>query len=194
MIAAFGGDVVEATLAFTRYIRAHEPEVRIVSLVDYRNDVIGDALRVARAMVDEFGPGVLSGVRADTSETLVDRSLIEDPELWGRYRLTGVNEHLVRRLRAALDAEGFDYVGIVASGGFTPAKIARFEQERIPVSAYGVGSSLLGHTSGDGLLTSFDFTADIVRLDGRDESKVGRGFRDSPRLVGVDWERLGSGL
>lgn len=190
MVAAFGGDVVEATLAFARYIRAQEPEVRVVSLVDYRNDVIGDALRVARAMAREFGPGVLSAVRADTSEMLVDRALVEDPELWGRVRLTGVNEHLVRRLRAALDAEGFHDVGIVVSGGFTPAKIARFEREGVPVTAYGVGSSLLGHTSGEGLLTSFDFTADVVRLDGRAESKVGRRFQDNSRLVEVDWARM----
>jgi nicotinate phosphoribosyltransferase len=190
MVAAFGGDVVQATLAFTRYIRAEEPDVRVVSLVDYRNDVVGDALRVARVMQREFGPGVLSAVRADTSETLIDRALIEDPELWGRHRLTGVNEHLVRRLRAALDAEGFDEVGIVVSGGFTPAKIARFEQAGVPVDAYGVGSSLLGHNSGDGLLTSFDYTADIVRLDGQPQSKVGRALQPSPRLVAVEWARV----
>jgi nicotinate phosphoribosyltransferase len=187
MIAAFGGDVVEATLAFTRYIRSEEPEVRVVSLVDYGNDVIGDSLRVARAVEREFGRGVLSAVRADTSEMLIDRSLIEDPELWGRTKLTGVNEPLVRKLRDALDAEGFGYVGIVASGGFTPAKIARFEKQGVPVTAYGIGSSLLGHRCGDGLLTNFDFTADVVRLDGAPQSKVGRTFRENPRLIPLHW-------
>ena len=34
MIAAFGGDVVEATLSFARYVRDEEPHVPIVSLVD----------------------------------------------------------------------------------------------------------------------------------------------------------------
>jgi nicotinate phosphoribosyltransferase len=189
MIAAFGGDVVQATLDFTRYIRGHEPGVRIVSLVDYHNDVIGDALRVARAMEQELGPRVLSAVRIDTSEVLIDRSLVEDPELWGRAKLTGVNEYLVRKLRASLDAAGFDYVGILVSGGFTPAKIARFERLGVPVTAYGAGSSLLGHSTGDGLLTSFDFTADVVRVDGEAESKVGRGLRTNPRLVPLDWDQ-----
>jgi nicotinate phosphoribosyltransferase len=191
LIAAFGGEVVEATLAFTRYIRESEPGVQVVSLVDYGNDVITDSLRVARAMRDEFGPDALSGVRVDTSEMIIDRSLVEDPEVWGRTRLTGVNEPLVRRLRDALDAEGFQGVGIVVSGGFTPEKIARFEAAGAPVVAYGVGSSLIGHNAGGGLLTGFDFTADIVRLDGEAESKAGRSFRENPRLVQLDWSRIG---
>jgi nicotinate phosphoribosyltransferase len=191
MIAAFGGDVVEATLAFARYVRDCEPDVSIASLVDYRNDSVADAVRVARAMRDEFGDGVLSSVRVDTSERLIDRSLIGDPELWGRERLTGVNAWLVRKMRAALDAEGFDYVGIVVSGGFTPARIRAFEEAGIPVSAYGVGSSLLGHNPGTGgLLTGFDFTADVVEVDGRAEAKTGRGLRPNPRLVRLDWDEI----
>jgi nicotinate phosphoribosyltransferase len=189
LIAAFGGDVVEATLAFTRYIRENEPGVQVVSLVDYRNDVITDSLLVARAMRDEFGPGALTGVRVDTSEMIIDRSLVEDAELWGRTRLTGVNEPLVNRLRDALDAEGFQSVGIVVSGGFTPEKIARFEAAGAPVVAYGVGSSLIGHNAGGGLLTGFDFTADIVRLDGEAQGKVGRSYQENPRLVELGWQR-----
>jgi nicotinate phosphoribosyltransferase len=192
MIAAFGGDVVAATLAFARYVRDCEPDVSIASLVDYRNDSVTDAVRVARAMRDEFGDGVLSSVRVDTSERLIDRSLIGDPELWGRERLTGVNAWLVRKMRAALDAEGFGYVGIVVSGGFTPARIRAFEEAGIPVAAYGVGSSLLGHNPGTGgLLTGFDFTADVVEVDGAPEAKTGRGLRGNPRLVRLDWEEIG---
>lgn len=192
MIAAFGGDVVAATLAFTRYVRDEEPDVSIASLVDYRNDAVGDSLRVARAMREAFGDGVLASVRVDTSERLIDRSLIGDPELWGRERLTGVNPWLVRKMRAALDAEGFGYVGIVVSGGFTPARIRAFEEAGIPVAAYGVGSSLLGHNPGTGgLLTGFDYTADLVEVDGKAESKVGRALRPNPRLVRLDWEEIG---
>jgi nicotinate phosphoribosyltransferase len=193
LLAAFGGDVAEATLAFARYVRRHEPDVGIVSLVDYHNDVVADSLAVARAMRDEFGPGVLRGVRVDTSERLIDRSLQDVVPADGE-RLTGVNERLVRVLRARLDEAGFADVGIVVSGGFTPARIRAFEASGVPVMAYGVGSSLLGHNHGevDGLLTSFDFTADIVTLDGRPESKVGRELHPNPRLVAVDWQRAGA--
>jgi nicotinate phosphoribosyltransferase len=191
LIAAFAGDVVEATLAFTRYVRDREPDVPIVGLVDYANDCVGDSLAVARAMREEFGDGVLYGVRLDTSGLLIDRSLLGDPELWGKEDLRGVNPHLVRRVRTALDAEGFDYVGIIVSGGFTPRKIRRFAEFRLPIAAYGVGSSLLGHAGeADGVVSGFDFTADIVELEGRPEAKIGRSRWENPRLLPLDWDRL----
>lgn len=197
MIAAFGGDTVEATLAFARYARDKEPGIKVMSLVDYHNDVVTTSLRVAQAMEKEFGKGALAGVRLDTSERLIDESLLKDPELWGREQLTGVNPHLVRKLRKALDSQGFGYVKIVVSGGFTPAKIRAFEKAGVPADAYGVGSSLLGHNNGtDGLMTSFDFTADIVKVDGNPESKIGRRARSSLRFVKLDWdliERLDNG-
>ncbi|MFQ5745963.1 MAG: nicotinate phosphoribosyltransferase [Gemmatimonadota bacterium] len=191
LIAAFGGDVVEATLAFARYVRDREPEVPVVSLVDFANDCVRDSLAVARAMRDEFGDGVLFGVRLDTSGKLVDRSLMEDPGLWGRENLFGVNPHLVRKVREGLDAEGFDYVGIIVSGGFTPRKIRRFAELDLPISAYGVGSSILGRgTEADGIVSGFDFTGDVVELNGRPLAKVGRGLWPNPRLVRVDWDLL----
>ncbi|MDB4948031.1 MAG: hypothetical protein JWM27_680 [Gemmatimonadetes bacterium] len=191
MIAAFEGDTVAATLAFTRYVRDEEPGVAVVALVDYDNDAVNTSLAVARAMEREFGPRALSAVRVDTSERIIDRSLIGDPGLFGRAKLTGVNPHLVRKLRLALDEAGFAYVGIVVSGGFTPDKIREFQAQRVPVAGYGVGSSLLGHSDGGGgLLNNFDFTADIVAVDGKPESKVGRGLRPNARLVPLDWDRL----
>ena len=48
----------------------------------------------------------------------------------------------------------------------------------MPADAYGVGSSLLrGNT---------DFTADVVRVDGRPCAKKGRSYRPNPRLERVD--------
>jgi nicotinate phosphoribosyltransferase len=192
IIAAFGGDTVEATLAFTRYVRDREPDVNVVSLVDYHNDVVGDSLAVARAMRDAFGPSALWGVRVDTSERLVDRALQGREGEFPGEKLTGVNPPLIRELRRALDEAGFGDVKIGVSGGFTPRKILRFEVERVPVDFYGVGSSLLGHNNGevDGLVNNFDFTADIVEVDGREEHKVGRPRRDDPRLITLDADHL----
>ncbi len=45
----------------------------------------------------------------------------------------------------------------MASGGFTAARIREFEDHRVPVDAYGVGSSLI---RGDN-----DFTADVVLVE-----------------------------
>ena len=73
--------------------------------------------------------------------------------------------------------EGFDSVRIVVSGGFTVDKIRAFEAAGVPVDVYGVGSSLLRGSN--------DFTADIVRVEGRPLAKVGRVERPNPRLEAV---------
>ena len=166
LIAAYGGDTVAATRKFAE----HVPEsVRVVTLVDFDNDCVGTSLACARAL----GPR-LYGVRLDTSETMVDKSLI--PEM-GHFRPTGVNPPLVWKVRRALDAEGFRDVKIVVSGGFTAEKIRQFEEQGVPVDAYGVGSSLYQGR--------FDFTADVVQVDGKPCAKVGREFRPNPRLERV---------
>jgi nicotinate phosphoribosyltransferase len=80
----------------------------------------------------------------------------------------------VRKVRDALDGAGFLNVKIVVSGGFTAEKIRDFEARRVPVDAYGVGSSLIRGSN--------DFTGDIVVTDGKPSAKVGRRYRPNPRL------------
>src|SRR6266550_7894062 len=70
-------------------------------LVDFDNNSVQTALEVARTL----GPK-LWGVRLDTSEMLVDRSLWEE---MGDFKPTGVNERLVRKVRDALDNDGFEH-------------------------------------------------------------------------------------
>lgn len=167
LIAAYNGDTVLATRKFAEYI---DPAVQIITLVDYENDCVRTSLEVARAI-----PGRLSAVRLDTSENLVDESII--PQM-GSFRPTGVNPQLVWNVRRALDEAGFPDVGIVVSGGFTVEKIRDFEEAGVPVSSYGIGSSLFSGR--------FDFTADIVSLNGAPQSKVGRRAMPNPRLELVD--------
>jgi nicotinate phosphoribosyltransferase len=167
LIAACGGDTVEAT---RRFADLYYPEINVTALVDFDNDCVATSLACARALGER-----LWGVRLDTSETLVDRSLW--PKM-GTFRPNGVAPELVHEVRAALDAEGFQRVRIVVSGGFTPERIAAFEAAGVPADAYGVGSSLLrGNT---------DFTADVVLLDGEPCAKVGRGHRPNARLERVE--------
>ena len=163
LIASYGADTV---LAATKFAEWASPDMRITVLVDFDNDSVRTALDVAAAL----GPR-LWGVRLDTSESLVDRSL------WGElgdFTPTGVNERLVRNLRDALDAAGHEAVRIVVSGGFTVDKIRMFEERGVPVDAYGIGSSLIRGSN--------DFTADIVITDGGPSAKVGRRLRPNPRL------------
>ncbi len=166
LIAAYGGDTV---LAARRFAERYAGELNVIVLVDYENDSVRTALEVADALGDD-----LWGVRLDTASTMVDRSLWQE---MGRFTPTGVVPELVHKVRDALDAAGPPAVRIVASGGFDAERIAAFEQQGVPVDAYGVGSSLL--------LGSNDFTADVVRVDGRPCAKVGRSEMPNPRLAPV---------
>jgi nicotinate phosphoribosyltransferase len=163
LIAAYGGDTVVASEAFADVLH---PDVNVVALVDFDNDCVATSLACARALGAR-----LWGVRLDTSETMVDRSLWED---MGQFRPTGVTPELVRNVRRALDTEGFAHVRIVVSGGFDADRIREFERTGVPADAYGVGSSLLRG--------KVDFTADVVRVDGRPCAKRGRCERPNPRL------------
>jgi nicotinate phosphoribosyltransferase len=163
LISAYGGDTAAAAVHFADWA---PEDMNVVVLVDFDNDSVRTSLEVARAL----GPR-LWGVRLDTSEQLVDRSLLDE---LGDFDPRGVNERLVWKVRGALDSEGFEAVRIVASGGFDVDKIRRFESGGVPVDVYGVGSSLLRGSN--------DFTGDIVRTDGKRSAKVGRWERPNSRL------------
>jgi nicotinate phosphoribosyltransferase len=163
LIAAYGGDTVLAATKFAEWAPA---DMNIVVLADFENDSVRTSLEVARALGSR-----LWGMRLDTSGDLVDRSLDDES-------LAGVNEHLVRNVRHALDGEGFRDVKIVVSGGFTAEKIRDFEARGVPVNAYGVGSSLIRGQN--------DFTADVVISDAQPSAKVGRVLRANPRLESVE--------
>jgi nicotinate phosphoribosyltransferase len=167
LISAYGGDTV---LAATRFAEWAPPDLNVVVLVDFENDSVRTSLEVARAL----GPR-LWGVRLDTSENLVDKSLWDE---LGDFKPTGVNERLVRKVRAALDDAGFEDVRIVVSGGFTVEKIREFEERGVPVDSYGIGSSLIRGSN--------DFTADVVVTGGKPTAKAGRRYRPNPRLELVD--------
>ncbi len=165
LIAACGGDTVRATQRFAETF----PDVDVISLVDYDNDCVKTSRDVANAL-----DGRLWGVRLDTAEYMVDKSVVSQ---MGAFKPTGVNAQLVWNVRNALDAEGWGEVKIIVSGGFDAARIEAFEEDGVPVDAYGVGAALF-----DG---RFDFTADIVKVNGKPQSKVGRAFRENPRLERV---------
>jgi nicotinate phosphoribosyltransferase len=166
LIAAYGGDTVKAAQAFAD--RFHD-EMNITVLVDFDNDCARTAVEVAQAL----GPK-LWGVRLDTSELMVDRSLLDS---MGDFDPRGVNPQLVANVRQALDNGGFDEVKIVVSGGFTVDRIEQFESLGVPVDAYGVGSSLIRGQN--------DFTADVVLVDGEPRAKAGRTYKPNPRMERV---------
>lgn len=164
LIASYDGNTVLAARKFAKHVM--DADVHIIVLVDFENDCVRTSLEVARAL----GPR-LWGVRLDTSETIVDASVVQ---VMGEFDPRGVNAELCRLVRHALDREGFDEVKIVVSGGFDVDKIQRFEREGVPVDAYGVGSAFFRGV--------FDYTADVVMVEGRPRAKIGRRYRPNPRL------------
>lgn len=169
LIQMFDGDVVEAAKAYYETY----PEEDLMVLVDYNNDCIVDALKVAR----EFGDK-LAAVRVDTSRTMVDHYFIRNPEVLGTFDPRGVNGPLIYALREALNEEGCQHVKIVVTGGFNEKRIKEFEEQKVPVDMYGVGSSLLKIHIG--------FTGDNVILNGKPAAKAGRKFRPNHRLEKVE--------
>jgi nicotinate phosphoribosyltransferase len=166
LIAAYGGDTVAAAKHFADWA---PDDMNVSVLVDFDNDSVSTALAVADALGER-----LWGVRLDTSESLVDRSLWEE---MSDFTPTGVNPRLVWKVREALDAAGRSDVRVVVSGGFTVDKIRAFEEQGVPVDVYGVGSSLIRGAN--------DFTADIVVTDGKPSAKAGRRYKPNPRLERV---------
>lgn len=166
LIAALGGN----TVAATRRLAKQLPEdVPLLALVDYDNDSVKTSLELARALGER-----LWGVRLDTSEYMVDRSVLSQ---LGTFRPGGVNPQLVWNVRNALDSEGFGDVRIVVSGGFDTERIRDFEAEGIPVDAYGIGASAYRGT--------FDFTAEVVQVGGKPQARAGRTLRPNPKLERV---------
>ena len=166
LIAAYGGDTVEGGAEVRRPLpRRHE---------HHRAGRLRQRLGADRARGRRGARAKLWGVRLDTSELLVDRSLWDE---MGGFKPTGVNPRLVEKVRGALDGAGFPDVRIVVSGGFNAERIREFEATGVPVDAYGVGSSLIRGQN--------DFTADVVLLDGQPCAKVGRAYAPNPRLERV---------
>jgi nicotinate phosphoribosyltransferase len=163
LIAVYGGDTVSAARDYAARFASHS---NIICLVDFHNDSVGEAVKVADALGED-----LWGVRLDTSEKLVDVALADRPDA---EELRGVTPELARAVREGLDAASHERVKIVVSGGFDAEKIERFEAVGAPVDSYGVGSSLIRG--------NFDFTADVVEMEGRDVAKAGRELRPNPRL------------
>lgn len=196
LIAAFGGDTVKASLAFDK----HMPDnINRIPLVDFDNDCIGTSI----AVVDTFreqaylkevpngnpqdsinlpaskfigtGNGKIYGVRFDTSGNMRDRSVTPT----NRELSLGVCPDLVCKARHEFDFQGWHDLKISVSGGFNVKRIQEYEAIGVPVDIYCVGSNVYRD------MTDYDFTADIVRVDGKPLSKIGRWENKNDRLEEV---------
>lgn len=145
------------------------PQDELVGLVDYHNNVIKDSL-----LLWNHFKNTLKGVRVDTSIANRDEMFQNNEQEFG------VTPNQIKKLRKALDDVGANSVKIFVSSGFTPEKIKFFEDEKTPVDGYGVGQYLLK-------VNNF-FCADATKLNGQMVAKVGRKYRENPKLKLFKWE------
>ncbi|MDY0214240.1 MAG: nicotinate phosphoribosyltransferase [Bacilli bacterium] len=171
LIAMCDGDLVKACELYNKTY----PNEKISALIDYTNDCVSEALRVAR----HFGPK-LGSVRLDTSLSLLDEYFVRKGDLNPENK--GVSPLLVSAVREALDNEGFKDVKIVVSSSFNPQKIKEFKDKKVPVDLFGVGSYIVN-------TKSVGFTGDVVAVNGKPQAKVGRKEYFSDRLEKVIYKR-----
>jgi len=164
LIQLCGGDLVKACDLYRKTF----PQEKVTALVDYHNDVIPEALRVAEHFKTD-----LKAVRVDTSKALIDH-YFDDKDTSG-FDPHGVCKELIFALKKALVQAGFPYVKITVSSGFTAKKIDEWTKLGVPVDTYGVGTSLIKNST-------VGYTGDLVLLDGRAEAKEGREDRPNDRL------------
>lgn len=116
LIQLYKGDL---SLALKDY-KTVFPNDKLIGLVDYKNEVVAESIRVAKDNPELFA------VRIDTAANLVDASLVGSGIDIAELR--GVNRHLVKKLRKKLDEHGFNRVKIIISSGLNAEKISNFQK------------------------------------------------------------------
>ncbi len=174
LIELCDGDVCKAGDLFYKTY----PDKPITALIDYNDDVVRDAVILAKHMGTKLGC-----VRVDTSLALIDHYFDDKMDQFPNQDLHGVVVPQIKALRKALDDNGFPFVKICVSSSFNPERIARFEREDAPVDIYGVGTYLVKNHVG--------YTGDLVRLNGKPQAKEGRSDVPNPRLRPVDMRMPG---
>ena len=169
LIQVCGGDICKAADLYHKTF----PNEKVTALIDYHNNVVHDSLMLAKHLGYK-----LNAVRVDTSISLIDH-YFDDKDTSG-FDPHGVCKELIFALRKELDENGFDYVKIIVSSGFTYQKIEQWVNENVPVDTYGVGTSLVNNQT-------VGFTGDLVVLDGKNEAKEGRKNIISTRLKKVNF-------
>ncbi len=139
LLICFGKGNQEA--GWRAFDAAVDPEVPRIALCDTYADEVDESVRAAEAVDD------LDGVRIDTT---------------GSRR--GDFRHILREVRWALDARGYEDVDIFASGGLDAASIRDL---RAVADGFGVG----GYVSNADPL---DFALDIVAVEGEPAAKRGK--------------------
>lgn len=143
------------------------PQTDLYCLIDFENDVI-KALEQIKPIMH-----LIKGVRIDTSNKLVDKSLEKDG-------LFGINAKLVNNVKNWLDENNFLDKKIVVTSNVTPSKINEINNQTNAVDFYGVGSYFN--------YPSVHVSADLVEYNGEKYAKFGRNYlKNAKKLTKIDF-------
>ena len=168
LIAAYGGDTVRAA---KRSPDRYRDEMNITVLVDWDNDSVRTALEVARALGRGSVGGAAGHLRARWSTARCRTR-------WATSSRPGSTRGWSRRCGRRSTRRASIRFGSWPAAASPRSGSASSKSAGVPVDAYGVGSSLIRGEN--------DFTADVVIVDGRPCSKVGRHLTPNSRLERVE--------
>ena len=160
LIQMFKGDITKSLAAYKKVF----PNEKLVALVDFNNDVIGDSLKALKHFKND-----LVAIRIDTPKNVQDKMFNSSENEYG------VTPLMITRVRKALDEHNGKEIKIIISSGLDANRIKVFEKANSPVDIYGVGASLLK--------INHYFTADAVKLNGEKIAKVSRKYRINKKLM-----------
>lgn len=171
---------LELILAFYKLSKVYKTKHQKCLISDYmiklKNESLFNLIRECKDIAHLLpeiigkGKGKISGVRFDTSGSLIDYEVSKNIDNFG------VCPELVFEARNVFDSCGLKDLKIIVSGGFNLDKIDLFQKLKTPVDMFGIGSSIVNNFH-------VDFTADAVMLDGKENAKIGRKMGDWSKLT-----------
>ncbi len=187
---------LKAIEAFDKYMPKNIPRI---ALVDTFGTEITDSLACAE-FLEKHGNWPLAGVRADTSGDALGENCTPHPNVRDpAYQIgNGTTIELYTKIRNALNNAGFKNVKNVATSGFGRlSKVSAFVSEE-GKRGYKIFDSIGAGDFADGTHTLMPLvtTSDIVKVNGKALSKVGREYysaqqkNDSRVLRKVDLETV----
>lgn len=156
-IQQYKGDLNKVIDTVLKYKPKNED---LILLIDYDNDIIGSL----KTILSRFN--VLNGIRIDTSPNLSDKS---------SNGIKGVNTKLIIKVRKFLDENKGKHIKIICSSNNNLETVSKLVKEKAPINMFGIGSSLTK--------LSLHFTADLVKLNNKLESKVGRKYLSVEKMI-----------
>ncbi|HOK40333.1 MAG TPA: nicotinate phosphoribosyltransferase [bacterium] len=180
LIGCYEGLISDAAFA---YDKATDNLIKRIIVVSWNNDSINDAIKLVNNFYNKYykkdgkklsdvigsGRNKIWAVRFDNLINIRDFSVTPI-----NSKSLGTSAELIWLARKKFDEFGLNDLKIVASGGFDYKKIKLFEQLKVPVDIYGVGSYIVNN--------KLKVSCEIIMCNSKLCARTGIIRKDSHRL------------